>query len=178
MFGEQHYQRLDSQEGVGPAVEAAYGAPEGPLHAYAEAEESASELPEFLRRRLEEWSGQAPQRVPETMVRCPLCGQLAPRPRTVIGALPLLAGGIVALLYEVSKHFTVAMRPGAWVVLVTIGLMFWPLVAAIARWARLASLPEDCPHCHGPLRTAVTADWGRTEWQDGAYLQSRWSPPK
>jgi hypothetical protein len=116
------------------------------------------------------------------LVECPLCHAMVPR---VVAKAPPVAAVLVALAI-VGSMVPLALGSGAaWMRMLSshMEVVIGALIALMGVLRKVSggrsqggALPEECPRCGGPLRTAVLAGWGEPSWTDDPYMQPRWMP--
>ncbi len=123
-----------------------------------------------------DWSASTPSPTQgELWVQCPMCRAQVPR-RAPLSALRTLASFAVMLVGVLAgtglvKYIGALMPWLGYVVPAVVGI-----VSLTARLTKHLSLPEDCPHCGGPLRMAVLSEWEGADRPQSAYMQPRWLP--
>ncbi|MBD3174164.1 MAG: hypothetical protein GF320_03210 [Armatimonadia bacterium] len=109
-------------------------------------------------------------------VKCPLCMRWAARTKPGGGITVVMGLLVAALAVAVGLGMFSVLGPAvSWiggVLSILIGLGS-PLMR---RLARPLTIPEDCPHCGGPLRMAVNSEWDSPAVYDSAYAEPRWMP--
>lgn len=110
-------------------------------------------------------------------IRCPLCGAEVEPSGNAMRGLGMAVGVLVVLAFLGVHALRMSGRTAAVLgaLLPVLGVVQW-LLPLLARIARSRDVPEECPYCHGPLRTALQAEWGAVAWYDSPYMRVRWQP--
>ena len=132
------------------------------------------------------WLAPRPARPPQAadealLVECPLCHVMVPRVAkgppvaAILGGLVTVGAVVTAVVGGGAGWLKPLLSHMEWVIGAFIGILSVLRKLAGSR-PQGGILPEECPQCGGPLRTAVLAGWAEPSWADAPYMQPRWMP--